>query len=74
MGLKLSIGGMITEKKVKYTRTNKVMAFLTLEDLVGIVEVVVFPRDYEKNQRLIEVDNKVLIQEESRQKMTEPAN
>ena len=34
------------------------MAFLTLEDLVGIVEVVVFPRDYEKNQRLIEVDNK----------------
>ncbi len=61
-GVKAIIGGMITEKKVKYTRTNKVMAFLTLEDLVGIVEVVVFPRDYEKNQRLIEVDNKVLIQ------------
>ena len=61
-GARAVVGGMITEKKIKYTKTNKVMAFLTLEDLVGTVEIVVFPRDYEKNQRLLEEDNKVLIQ------------
>lgn len=61
-GAKAVVGGMITEKKIKYTRTNKIMAFLTLEDLVGTVEIVVFPRDFEKNQSLLEVDNKVLIQ------------
>ena len=53
---------MITEKTIKYTKNNKVMAFLTLEDLVGTVEVVVFPRDYEKNSHLIEQDAKVFIQ------------
>ena len=49
-GQKVIIGGMITERTIKYTRNNKVMAFLTVEDLVGTVEVVVFPRDYEKWQ------------------------
>ena len=29
------------------------MAFLTVEDLVGTVEVVVFPRDYEKSQQFL---------------------
>ena len=38
---KVTVGGMITEKTVKYTKNNKVMAFLTLEDLVGTVEVIV---------------------------------
>ena len=55
------IGGMITDKSIKYTRNNKTMAFLTLEDLVGTVEVVVFPRDYEKNASLMELDSKVFI-------------
>lgn len=40
------VGGMITNKTIKYTKTNKVMAFITLEDLVGSVEVVIFPRDF----------------------------
>ena len=61
-GAKEVVGGMITAKTIKYTKTNKVMAFLTLEDLVGTVEVVVFPRDYEKNARLMDVDAKVFIQ------------
>ncbi len=61
-GSRQVIGGMITEKTIKYTRNNKVMAFLTLEDLVGTVEVVVFPRDYEKNSHMIETDSKVFIQ------------
>ena len=58
---KVVIGGMITEKTIKYTKNNKVMAFITLEDLVGTVEVVVFPRDYERNAALIETDSKVFI-------------
>lgn len=60
-GSKQIIGGMITEKTIKYTKNNKVMAFITLEDLVGTVEVVVFPRDYENNAHLIETDSKVFI-------------
>ncbi|BEI79086.1 hypothetical protein Rumi2_22460 [[Ruminococcus] torques] len=47
-GEKSVVGGMIVDKTVKYTKTNQVMAFLTLEDLLGTVEVVIFPRDYEK--------------------------
>ena len=61
-GQKVIIGGMITERTIKYTRNNKVMAFLTVEDLVGTVEVVVFPRDYEKWQMLITDDARVFIQ------------
>ena len=61
-GQKVIIGGMITERTIKYTRNNKVMAFLTVEDLVGTVEVVVFPRDYEKSQQFLNEDAKVFIQ------------
>ena len=61
-GQKVIIGGMITEKTIKYTKTNKIMAFLTVEDLVGTVEVVVFPRDYEKSQVLLQEDARVFIQ------------
>lgn len=60
-GTTVVIGGMIIGKTIKYTRTNKVMAFLTIEDLLGTVEVVVFPRDYEKYQMLMEEDAKVFI-------------
>ena len=55
------IGGMITDKTVKHTKTNQMMAFVTLEDLLGTVEVVVFPRDYEKNREYLETDKKVFI-------------
>ena len=60
-GDKAVVGGMITGKTIKYTKTNKTMAFLTLEDLVGTVEVVVFPRDYEQNQFHLKEDNKVFV-------------
>jgi DNA polymerase-3 subunit alpha len=56
------IGGIITEKKVKYTKTNQIMAFLTLEDLVGTVEVIVFPKAYEKNSAKLEEENKVFVE------------
>ena len=55
------VGGMIAEKTIKYTKNDKVMAFLTIEDLVGTVEVVVFPRDYEKNAALLTEDAKVFV-------------
>lgn len=61
-GQKVIIGGMITDKTIKYTKNNKVMAFLTVEDLVGTVEVVVFPRDFEKNQSMLDEDNRVFLQ------------
>ena len=60
-GAREIIGGFITEKTMKATKTNQMMAFVTLEDLLGTVEVVVFPRDYEKNKNLLEVDRKVFI-------------
>lgn len=55
------IGGMIAEKTVKYTKNDKVMAFLNIEDLVGNVEVVVFPKDYEKYSALLMEDAKIFI-------------
>lgn len=55
------VGGMITDKIIKYTRNDKVMAFLTLEDLVGNVEVVVFPKDYEKYSALLTEDAKIFV-------------
>lgn len=59
---KVTVGGIITEKTIKYTKNNKTMAFLTIEDLVGTVEVIVFPRDYERYHAMIEEDEKVFIQ------------
>lgn len=55
------IGGMITSKTVKYTRKNQAMAFLTVEDLVGSVEVVVFPKDYERFRNILTEDRKVFV-------------
>ena len=55
------VGGMITEKTIKYTKTNKTMAFITLEDLLGTVEVIVFPKDYDKYHHLLNEDEKVFI-------------
>ena len=52
---------MIVGKTIKYTKNNKVMAFLTIEDLVGTVEVIVFPKDYERYQNLMEADAKIFI-------------
>ena len=60
-GAKETVGGMITGKTIKYTKNNKVMAFLTLEDLAGSVEIIVFPKDYEKNQQYLNEENKVFI-------------
>ena len=57
----VTIGGMVSGKTVKITKTGKYMAFLTLEDLVGSVEVLVFPKDYEVNRDILEENAKLFI-------------
>ncbi len=56
-----TIGGMINQKTIKYTKNDKTMAFLEIEDLHGVVEVVVFPKDYERNSQLLHEDAKVFV-------------
>ena len=60
-GSEVVIGGILADKKIKYTKNDKIMAFLTIEDLYGSIEVVVFPRDYEKNSEKLVVDSKVFV-------------
>lgn len=60
-GAKETVGGLIANKTVKYTRKNQTMAFITIEDLMGTVEVIVFPRDYEKNRQYLEEEDKVFV-------------
>lgn len=55
------LGGIASVVNIKLTRNNQRMAFITLEDLVGSVEVIVFPRDFEKYKDLIEEGRKYII-------------
>ena len=56
-----TVGGMIADKRIKYTKNDKVMAFLQVEDLLGSIEVVVFPRDYERYSAKLTEENKVFV-------------
>lgn len=56
-----TIGGMIAAKTVKMTKSNQNMAFITLEDLLGSLEVVVFPKKYEQYRSILEPDSKILV-------------
>ena len=60
-GMHYTVGGMITDRNIKITKTGKTMAFLTLEDMTGTLEVVVFPNDYMKYNHMLNVDSKVII-------------
>ncbi len=60
-GERAVIGGMITSGTVKATKNNKMMAFINVEDMAGSVEVIVFPRDYEKYGRQLSVDSMVFV-------------
>lgn len=55
------VGGIITDVSVKLTRKNQNMAYVTIEDLVGQIEIVVFPRDFEKHRDQLKVDNRVFV-------------
>ena len=56
-----TVGGMIADKRIKYTKNDKVMAFLQVEDLLGSIEVVVFPRDYERYSAKLTEENKIFV-------------
>lgn len=56
-----TIGGMISAKTVKMTKNNQNMAFITLEDLLGSIEVVVFPKKYEQYRQYLEQDSKIFV-------------
>lgn len=60
-GEEVYIGGVITHVKTSIDRKKKQMAFITLEDFVGTVEIVVFSDCYEKNRRIIRSESMVLI-------------
>lgn len=60
-GANVVVGGMIVDKTVKTTRTNSLMAFITIEDLFGSVEIIVFPKDFERYKKYIDLDAKVFI-------------
>ena len=58
---RVTIGGMVSGLTVKSTKNQRLMAFVTLEDLVGTVEVIVFPNDYERHQNQLQEDRKVFV-------------
>lgn len=60
-GGKEIVGGMIVNVRIHYTKNNQTMAFVQIEDLLGVMEVVIFPRDYEANKHLLVEDEKVFI-------------
>ncbi|MGN0158960.1 MAG: DNA polymerase III subunit alpha [Brotaphodocola sp.] len=61
-GARVTIGGILSSKVLKTTKTGKMMAFVTIEDMVGSVEVLVFPKDYESKRSLLVEDAKIFIQ------------
>lgn len=58
---KVTVGGIVSTITKKFTKNGTQMAFVTLEDLVGTVEVIVFPRQFERYRNLIEEGNKIFI-------------
>ena len=60
-GSSVVLGGMITAKKVKTTRKNQLMAFVSLEDMVGTVEALIFPTIYEKSKQNLTEEAKVFM-------------
>ncbi|WP_029502210.1 DNA polymerase III subunit alpha [Lachnoclostridium phytofermentans] len=72
-GNTVTVGGMITSRTLKTTRTNSVMAFITLEDMFGTMEVIIFPRDYEKYKYTLEIDNRVFIKGKAAVEEDKPA-
>ena len=60
-GRQVKIAGIITSVKKKYTKNNKIMAFVTIEDLYGSVEIIVFEPTYIKAQDMLVEENIVMI-------------
>ncbi|EOD00856.1 DNA polymerase III subunit alpha [Caldisalinibacter kiritimatiensis] len=61
-GSYIVIGGLIARKQNKTTKNNNIMAFATLEDLYGNIELIIFPRTYEKYSKYIYEDSIVVVE------------
>ena len=61
-GTRATVGGILSAKTIKTTKTNKMMAFITIEDMTGTVEALLFPKDYERLRDVLTPDTKVLVQ------------
>ena len=60
-GMKAQMAGIITHKRTLITKKNTMMAFLTLEDLYGEYEVIVFPNIYERSASLLKEDAVIVV-------------
>lgn len=60
-GQSVSVGGMIVDKTIKFTRNNKIMAFIKIEDLYGFIEIIFFPNMYEEYSTLLKTETVVYI-------------
>ena len=60
-GQNVRIAGIISSIKKKYTKTNKIMAFVTIEDLYGSCEIIVFENCYLNSQEALMEDSIVII-------------
>ena len=60
-GKMASVGGVIVAKRVLTTKNNNLMAFVTLEDMLGTMEIIVFPNIYERSSQYFEEDRILLL-------------
>ncbi len=60
-GQKVVIGGIINKAVIKFTKNDKIMSFITIEDLYGVIEVIVFPNTYEKYSSFISENSVILV-------------
>ena len=60
-GQMVKYAGIITKIKKKYTKNNKLMAFLTVEDLYGSTEIILFESAYQNCSNVLMEDNIVLV-------------
>ncbi len=60
-GERAVLGGIITEKTIKYTKQNQIMAFITIEDLLGTAEIIAFPKSFERYAESMEEGAKVFV-------------
>ncbi|MFQ9514519.1 MAG: DNA polymerase III subunit alpha [Eubacterium sp.] len=58
---KVTVGGIVSAITKKFTKSGQQMAFVTLEDLVGTVEIIVFPRQFDRNRASIVEGRKLFI-------------
>ncbi|MBQ9612990.1 MAG: DNA polymerase III subunit alpha [Lachnospiraceae bacterium] len=57
----VTVGGMVSDIRIKYTKKNQVMAFISMEDLTGSIEAIVFPAAYESGSQYLKEDAKVFL-------------